>query len=99
MQPKRTKYGDLQMSAAELTQIGCTVVMALAVIVIGLNRWLVGRGIGVRSIQFLGIALLVPGAVILALDGKISSEAAIAILAALAGYLFASISKFDDRND
>lgn len=73
--------------------------MALVVITILLNRWQLKKGIGVRAIQRLGVGLVVPGALILALAGKVGGEAAIAILGALAGYLLASIAKFDERND
>lgn len=87
------------MTGAEWVQVSLGVAMMLVVIVIGVNRWQLRRSIGVRSIQWLGIGFLVPGAVILALADKVGGEAAVAVLAALAGYLFASISKFDDRKN
>jgi hypothetical protein len=70
----------------------------LALVVILINRWMLKRGIGVRIIQFAAVALIVPAVVLLARDGHLQGEAVAAIFGGLAGYLFANISKFDERD-
>jgi hypothetical protein len=86
------------MTTSEVVQLACVFVMCLVVIGIGWNRWHTGKSLGVRSIQYLGIGLVVPGAIVLTMADKVGGEAAIAVLAALVGYLFGSFAKFDDRH-
>ena len=52
-----------------------------------LNRWHLGRGMGDRFIQFVGLAWLLGATVILALTSNIEGVAG-ALLGMLAGYLF-----------
>lgn len=52
------------------------------------NRWQLGRGIGGRTIQFVGLAWVLGIATILALEGKLQEGVAGTLLGAVAGYLF-----------
>jgi hypothetical protein len=61
------------------------------------HRLVSKKGVGVRVIQFVGAASIVPGVVILALADKLDSTNA-AILGAFAGYLFSNIASFDPRD-
>ena len=64
------------------------IVLMLGALIGGLlNRWHLGRGIGDRFVQFVGVAWLLGATVILALTGKIEGTAG-ALLGTLAGYLF-----------
>jgi len=51
------------------------------------------KGIGVRSIQFLFVAIAVPAVVILALEGVLSSEGVSALLGVLIGYMLFGFAK------
>lgn len=75
----------------------------VAVMVVGLlgyflNRHVTKKAIGARGIQFVGVCLMIPGVVLLALEGKLSECSTGTIVGAFAGYLFSGISSFDDRN-
>lgn len=71
-------------------------IFAVPVLVV-LQRLFAGKGIGVRSIQFVAVATVVPAVVILAMQGLMQGETVAAILAGLVGYLLGNVSKFDDR--
>jgi hypothetical protein len=55
------------------------------------------KGIGVRAIQFVGISIIPPLILILALEGILEKSAVGALVGALAGYLFANIGEFDKK--
>ena len=57
------------------------------------NRIKLGKGIGLRFIQYLGLTVLVPIIVILSLEGRISQEMTGAIAAAAVGAVLAGIGK------
>ncbi len=69
------------------------VVVAMLALMLGalfgglLNRWLHGKSIGHRFIQFVGLAWLIGATVILALEKAVDGVAG-TILGAIAGYLF-----------
>ena len=87
------------MTGVEIVQIACGLVMIIVAGGIAWNRLKLGRSFGVRATQYLAVGLIIPAIVVLATASKIQSETAVAILAALTGYLFSSIAKFDDRDD
>lgn len=87
------------MTGTDWVQIVAASAFPLAIIAVILNRCHTGKGIGVRIIQFVFSATVVPGVMILAIRGLVGGEASIAVIAALAGYLFASIAKFDERSN
>jgi hypothetical protein len=57
------------------------------------NRIKLSRGIGVRFIQYLGIAVLVPLIAVLSLEGRISQEMTGAIAIAAIGGVLASVGR------
>jgi phosphate starvation-inducible membrane PsiE len=57
------------------------------------NRIKLGKGIGLRFIQYLGLTVLVPIIVILSLEGRIGQEMTGAIAAAAVGAILAGIGK------
>ena len=61
------------------------------------TRLYLKRGLGVRSIQFATVSLVIPSATLLVLRGHLSGETVAAIFAALVGYILGNVSKFDDR--
>lgn len=72
----------------------------LGVVVVGIvggiwNRLKLNKGIGVRFIQYLGLAVLVPIIAILSLEGRISIEMTGAVAAAAVGAVLASLGKGD----
>ena len=72
--------------------------LPLSLLVILLNRRSAGKGIGIRTIQFVAVSMMIPATVLLALHGKLQGEAVAAILGALAGYLLSNIAKFEERD-
>ena len=85
------------MTAGEWVQIICASAFPIAIVGLFIERRLAGRGIGVRAIQFIAASTFLPGVIILAINGKIDGATAAALVGAFVGYLFASITKFDDR--
>ncbi len=69
----------------------------IAVVAVAVERMINKKGLGVRAIQFLGIATLIPAILVLALEGILEGSAVGAIIGALVGYLFSQISKYDDK--
>lgn len=68
-------------------------------ILLVVQRIISGKGIGVRAIQFVAVATVVPAVVVLAMQGLMQGETVAAILSGLIGYLLGNVSKFDDRSD
>ena len=60
------------------------------------NRIKLGKSIGLRFIQYLGLTVLVPIIVILSLEGRVSQEMTGAIAAAAVGAVLTGIGK-DER--
>ena len=76
---------------------GVLLVIAMAGAIGGVwNRLKLGKGIGLRFIQYLGLTVLLPIIVILSLEGRISQEMTGAIAAAGVGAVLAGIGK-DER--
>ena len=76
---------------------GVLLVIAVAGAIGGVwNRLKIGKGIGLRFIQYLVLTVLVPVIVILSLEGRISQEMTGAIAAAAVGAVLAGIGK-DER--
>lgn len=53
------------------------------------------KGIGVRVIQFVAVATMMPAIFILATKGFLDGSSVSALIGALVGYLFSHISEFD----
>lgn len=85
------------MTTPDWIMILCGVAFPLSLVVVLVNRLVLGRGIGARAIQFIGASALIPGIVILALINKLDGTTA-ALIGAFAGYLFSNIAKFDQRD-
>ena len=83
------------MTSSDFVQIISASVFPFVVIGLMINRWSLGRGIGVRSIQFVVAAMIVPAVVILAIRGLIGGETSAALIGAFIGYLFANVANFD----
>ena len=78
-----------------IVQIIAAITMLLGVAGVILNRQKVKRGLGVRSIQFTAVILVIPTILILSLEEVISGEIVGTLLGALIGYLLSSISNYD----
>ena len=86
------------MTTNEIAVVVLSVGMVLAIVGIIIERILSKKGIGLRVIQFLAAALLIPSIVILGLNRVLSSEAIAALFGAVAGYILASIGKEESKN-
>lgn len=86
------------MTFDEWIQLVLVATIPLAVAGVIATRILTKKGVGVRSIQFMAIAAIIPGILVLALRGLLEGEAVAAIFGATVGYLLSSISKFDERD-
>ncbi|MFG1230141.1 hypothetical protein [Xanthobacter wiegelii] len=76
-------------------------VILAATVPVGISLIMIHRikremGLGVRSIQFLAIVVLLPMIFILALEGILAGSAVGALFGALIGYLFTNIGKYDE---
>lgn len=87
------------MTTDVLLQIILAGTIPLAIVGVIATRLLTGKGVGVRSIQFMALAAIIPGILLLALKGLLEGEAVAAIFGATVGYLLSSIAKFDEREE
>jgi hypothetical protein len=68
-------------------EIGAVVVMLVAVGGTIWNRTSLEKGLGTKVTKFMLVCLVVPSVLVLALEQKVSSESAVAILATIVGYV------------
>ena len=80
-------------------EIIAAAVIPVAVVGVVVERIIIKRGPGVRTIQFIGISVISPLVLILALEGLLEKSAIAALLGALVGYLFSNIGQYDKRKD
>ena len=73
------------MSTVECVQVISAVCFPLTLIVLGINRWQLKKGIGVRSIQFIAAAMFFPAVIIMATTKVISGETGAALFGAFIG--------------
>lgn len=77
---------------------GLIFVMCIGIVGLIVTRIKGDKGIGRQAIQFMGVCLLIPAVVILALEDKVSKENVGTILGAIIGYVLAGISESPDRS-
>jgi len=87
------------MTPNDLIAIILAASIPLGMLVVLVSRVSSSKGIGVRAIQFVAIATIIPGTLLLAIMGLLEGEAVAATFGATVGYLLGSIAKFDDRGD
>ena len=83
------------MTAREWVEILAGATLPLAFVGLLFNRWQSGKGLGVRAIQTLAVAMFMPTVVILALERVIDGAVVAALIGGAIGYLFAHISDYD----
>ena len=88
-----------QLEARQWIEIIAAAAIPVAVAGAVLERVTIKRGIGVRTIQFIGISTISPLVLILALEGLLEKSAIAALLGALVGYLFSNIGQYNKRKD
>ena len=88
-----------QFEARQWIEIIAAAAIPVAVAGAVLERVTIKRGIGVRTIQFIGISTISPLVLILGLEGILEKSAIAALLGALVGYLFSHIGEHDKRKD
>ncbi len=69
--------------------------MPIAICVILYHRVKLKMGLGVRSLQFLAVAVVPPLILILALEAILKKGAIAAVIGALIGYLLSNIGEYD----
>ena len=68
--------------------------IALAPLLLLIERFAGDRGIGARAIQFLAVAMLIPAILILALENILDSSTVGTLIGALTGYLLSGIGDY-----
>jgi len=86
------------MTAREWVEIISAATLPLALLGLFINRAHSKKGLGVRAIQTLGVAMFMPTVILLALERLIDGGAVAALIGGVAGYLFANISEFDRKS-
>lgn len=84
------------MDVVGTVQVLVAVTIPLVVLAIIVNRTVVRKGIGVRSIQFVGLVIGISAIVLLALQRVIDGSVVGTLLGGTFGYLLSKISKFDE---
>lgn len=67
--------------------------MAGGLVGVFVNRLHLKRGLGIRIIQFLAVAFILPTIVILSLEGVLESQASATLLGTIIGYVLSGIGK------
>ena len=83
--------------AATWIEIAAAAVMVLGVAGLGINRFHVKRGYGVRAIQFAGVVILPPIILILALEGILQGSSVEVLVGALVGFFFNELTKREKK--
>lgn len=88
------------MEARHFIELAALAVVAIAVVAVVFQRVKVNKGIGIRAIQFVAIPSLLSVLVILGLENLLEKSTIAAILAGIAGYVFAkpSVQKEGDED-
>ena len=87
------------ISTTDLITLILAASIPLGMVLILVPRMFSRRGIGVRAIQFMAISAIIPGTLLLALQGLLKGETIAALFGATVGYLLSSIAKFDERDN
>lgn len=85
------------MSTIQCIELVAAITVPLSLLAIIGERLISKKGIGVRVIQFAGVATFVPTLLILALERVVDGNAVAALVGAFVGYLFSNIGDFDRR--
>jgi hypothetical protein len=83
------------MTPQEWVEIIVAATIPLALIAVFFNRWHSGKNLGVRAIQMLAAAMLMPSVIVLAMEKILDGAAVAALVGGAIGYLFANISDYD----
>jgi hypothetical protein len=83
------------MNAREWVEIVAVSTLPLSLVGLLFNRWSSQKGLGVRAIQMLAVAMFMPTIIVLSMERLIDGSAVAALVGAVVGYLFANISEFD----
>ena len=83
------------ISVKGIVEIFAVATIPISIVAIVWNRIRTNKGLSVRSIQFMGLAILPSTILILALEGLLEPSAVGALIGALVGYLFASVGEYD----
>lgn len=85
------------MTLSNWIELIAAVTIPLALVAIILERVISKKGIGVRTIQFLGVATFVPMLLILGIERILDANVISALVGAFVGYLFSRIGDFENR--
>jgi predicted permease len=77
-----------------ILQMGCILIMVLLALGVLIQRILMKKVTGARTIQFLAVGFIFPTILILALGKAIAGETTAALLGGLAGYLLSDIGRY-----
>lgn len=76
-----------------IIDIAMVTVMTLALVGVFIDRFRTQRGFGLRIIQFLAVAFLIPAIILLALHDALSPETVGALVGAVIGYVLSGIGR------
>jgi xanthine/uracil permease len=86
-----------EMIVKEVIELVAVGIMPFGLASIIYERIKHGKSIGVRVIQFLSVAFVVPTILILALEGILSTESVAALLGTIIGYILSGIEEKEDK--
>jgi hypothetical protein len=89
------------MSIKDIVELVAAAMLPLGFILFMVHRMVVGRPLGARAIQFLGVVFLLPIILILALEKILDGTTIGTLIGAITGYLLSNITNYDfpARND
>lgn len=85
------------MGSIEYIEFGLVLIMIGGLWGVLHNRYETEKGLGARTIQIIGIVLLIPLIGILSLEDKLEPQTTATIIGAFIGYLLSGIASFDSK--
>lgn len=87
------------MKTIEIVELIASGVMLCGILGIVFFRLTSDKGLGVRAIQFVAVATIIPAILILALEKVLTGETTAALFGAITGYLLSGIGDFKPKPD
>ncbi len=88
------------MNTDTFIKLAMVVLMFLGLLGLFINRWHLKRGIvGIRSVQFLAVAFVLPMTVLLSKEGTLDSQAVAFIFGTVVGYVLQRATKEEENSN
>ena len=84
-------------NTSAVIEIIMAILMVVSVVLIFIERYRKGSGLGARTIQTICIALIIPAIVILSIEKVLVGETVATIIGGLVGYVLSSVGNYESK--